>query len=151
MLMELVFHHNGTADNDFPNFAEIAKIFPGKTGIGVDIENIGRFNRAHASKRNFLRKIFTEKELDYCYSKGNALPHLAVRFSGKEAVVKALSSVGIYNVPYYDIEIINGPDGSPSAKIQRKGFGNITISISLSHSSDSCIAFAIVNRQDFPQ
>ena len=41
-------------------------------GIGIDIENISRFEKLKLSKNDrFLNKIFTKVELDYCFSKKN--------------------------------------------------------------------------------
>ena len=38
--------------------------------IGVDIEKINRFDNKDYSKKDiFLNKIFSKKELDYCFSK----------------------------------------------------------------------------------
>jgi len=62
-------------------------------GIGVDIEDVNRFTKLGGNKA-FLKKVFTQNELDYCFSKKVAAPHLAVRYAGKEAVVKALYNMG---------------------------------------------------------
>ena len=57
--------------------------------IGVDIESVDRF-KEHDKNGSFLKRIFTNKELEYCFSFTDFAQHLAVRYSGKEAVVKAL-------------------------------------------------------------
>jgi holo-[acyl-carrier protein] synthase len=58
-------------------------------GIGVDIESIERFVKLDRAKDSrFLAKIFTEKELDYCFKYKSPAEHLAVRYAGKEAVIK---------------------------------------------------------------
>jgi len=117
--------------------------------IGVDIENIGRFKKLDRVKdKEFLEKIFTKKELAYCFSKKNSAQHLAVRYSGKEAVIKALSDLankpGKSNPSYRDIEILNGKRGAPSAIINNKHFPDLQVQISLSHCEDKAIAFAVV-------
>jgi len=64
-------------------------------GIGTDIENIDRFEKLDIAENNsFLNKIFSKNELEYCFSRKKATPHLAVRFSGKEAIIKALANMG---------------------------------------------------------
>ena len=76
--------------------------------IGCDIEEISRFKDKTLEKdSNFLYRIYTQNELDYCFKNKNSAHHLAVRFCAKEAVVKALS--GIYNktISYNKIEILN--------------------------------------------
>ena len=97
----------------------------------------------HVKNSDFLKKVFTKNELDYCFSKKEAATHLAARFSGKEAVIKALNSIGKKAPTYREIEISNDKDGIPFVKINDKNMEDISIKISLSHCSDRSIAFAI--------
>ena len=63
---------------------------------GIDIEDISRFEgKTLETDLKFLSRIFTQNELNYCFSFGNPAPHLAARYCAKEATVKALSN--IYN------------------------------------------------------
>lgn len=113
--------------------------------IGVDIENISRFEgRDLVRDALFLNKIFTKKELEYCFSKKSPAQHLAARFCGKEAVIKAINGMNIKAPNYRDIEINNAPSGAPKARISKQNFSNAEISISLSHCKDKAIAFALV-------
>jgi holo-[acyl-carrier protein] synthase len=117
----------------------------GSIGIGVDIETIDRFQGLTAEKdAAFLNKIFTKKELDYCFSSGNPAEHLAARFAGKEAIIKALSHLDRFKADYRDIEIINDRRGVPGARILKEGFSGLNILLSLSHSQETAIAFTIV-------
>lgn len=101
----------------------------------------------HTKNSSFLNKIFTKNELDYCFSKKEAATHLAARFSGKEAVIKALNSIGKRAPTYEKIEISNNKEGIPFVKINDKNMEGISIKISLSHCSDKSIAFAIVLKE----
>ena len=85
-----------------------------------------------------MNRIFTKKELDYCFSHGCSGEHLCARFCAKEAVVKALSGLGIKDVYYGDIEVLNNEDGSPYCNISK--YSNIKIKISLSHSKKYAVA-----------
>ena len=115
---------------------------------GVDIEDIDRFSKLDRVKNSlFLNKIFTKKEIDYCFSKAKAAPHLAVRYAGKEAAVKALSSITQQVINYKDIEILNNNIGTPIVKIKDKKFKNLQVNISLSHCQDKAIAFALVTKR----
>ena len=117
----------------------------GNFGIGVDIENIDRFRKLDAvNSSSFLKKVFTGKELDYCFSKRAAAPHLAVRFAGKEAVIKAISSMGKINPGYRDIEILNTENGVPEVKLTNKNLKKSQVNVSLSHCEGKAIAFAVV-------
>lgn len=114
-------------------------------GIGTDIENIDRFSNLNYPKdSHFLDKIYTKKEMEYCFSRGNAAQHLAARYAGKEAITKALNSIGETNSNYKEIEIVNNVRGVPTAKINGICFSNFRIYISLSHCKDKALAFAIV-------
>lgn len=117
-----------------------------KLGIGVDIEKISRFNKNLEKDLKFLNTIYTQKELDYCFSKKNSSQHLAARYCGKEAVVKALYGLYIKDVYYKDIEITNNPDGAPEVKIDK--YPNLKIKISLSHNKDTAIAYVIIEKTD---
>lgn len=114
-------------------------------GIGTDIESIDRFRKLdYIINNSFLSKIFTENELEYCFSKKKTASHLAARYVGKEAIVKALSSIGKVNLNYKEIEILNSENGVPRVRINNINFHNLLIYLSLSHCKDKAIAFAIV-------
>ncbi len=63
-------------------------------GIGTDIVDVSRIKEAVQKwSVRFLNRIYTEKEIFYCYLRKDPFPHLAGRFAAKEAVVKAFSGV----------------------------------------------------------
>ena len=116
-------------------------------GIGVDIERIDRFNDlAKGDERRLLEKIFTKKEIEYCFSKTNAAQHLAVRYAGKESVFKAISSTLNHNLRYDEIEITNNEKGIPNVLLKQKKFENVNITISLSHNDEFAIAFTMLEK-----
>ncbi|OGG71139.1 holo-[acyl-carrier-protein] synthase [Candidatus Kaiserbacteria bacterium RIFCSPHIGHO2_12_FULL_53_13] len=115
-------------------------------GVGVDIEDIGRFAELRRVKdKLFLQKIFTSRELDYCFSKNDPAPHLAARFCAKEAIVKALHSLGESDMSYADIEIIKLSRGAPYVRFVREQ-NDLHVSISLSHTKDIALASALAIR-----
>ena len=114
-------------------------------GIGIDMESIGRFRKLDITDdKLFLSKIFTKKELEYCFSKKMPASCLAARYAGKEAIVKALSSIGKANMDYRRLEIFNNEKGVPIARINNADFRNLQVRISLSHCDDKAVAFAVV-------
>ena len=118
-------------------------------GIGVDIENIDRFRNLNTINNNsFLNKIFTKNELGYCFSKKNPAQHLAARYAGKEAIIKALTSIGKRNLNYNSVEISHNGNKVPIARINNKNYQNLQVYISLSHCKDKSIAFAAVIEDD---
>jgi phosphopantetheine--protein transferase-like protein len=111
-------------------------------GIGVDIEKIERFKeKTLESDSHFLNKIFTKNELNYSFKNKNSAQHLTARYCAKEATVKALHSLNIANIYYKDIEVINLENGAPTIKIEKQP--NIKIKVSMSHTTDTAIAFVI--------
>ena len=114
-------------------------------GIGTDIVEISRFeninDRAFAA---FLTKNFTKNELNYCWSKSAPAPHLAGRFAGKEAVIKALYSLDITNIFYPAIEILNNDNGMPYVIINTYYKEKLDINLSLSFCSNLAVAFCVI-------
>jgi len=110
--------------------------------VGVDIENVDRFKLDFKKNKVFLNRIFSEDELKYCFSKQNPSSHLAARFVAKEAVVKAIYSLGKKPPALNKINIKNSKKGVPT--IDLKGFD---VRISLSHCRDKAIAFALISKK----
>jgi holo-[acyl-carrier protein] synthase len=113
--------------------------------VGIDIVDITRFNKDVILKKNIIKKIFTDNEIQYCEKKDNSSQHYAVRFAAKEAVVKAFTCYDL-SVSLRHIEIINKKNGCPYVKILDDKFSGFDIKISLSHSNDIAIAFVIVTK-----
>lgn len=110
-------------------------------GVGIDMEEVERFRRVN--NRGFLDKIYTKKELNYCFSKKFPAQHLAVRFCAKEAVLKAAGSK-LKVKSLNEIEVVKKKTGEPQIKLNNTKNDNLNISISLSHSSKAAIAIAII-------
>jgi len=77
----------------------------GVLSSGVDIVSIGRIKRA--SKNNlFLKRVFTDNELEFAFKMRYPYRHLAGFFAAKEAVMKALDTGWHKSVNWRDIEIM---------------------------------------------
>lgn len=114
-------------------------------GIGVDIENIARFAKKNLlQNRPLLKKIYTARELKYCFSKKNPAQHLAARYAAKEAIFKACSSASIKIMDYKKIEITKTDRGAPLVQIHGISRYSFIPLVSLSHCSDKAIAFAVI-------
>jgi holo-[acyl-carrier protein] synthase len=102
--------------------------------IREDIENIGN---------TFLKRVFTQTEIDYCEKKKNQkFESYAARFAAKEAVYKAIAAK-VDNLSWKDIEIVNDKTGKPNVNIKKDVEGLDYIEISLSHSKEYAVAYAI--------
>jgi len=113
---------------------------------GVDIIEISRievvFNRWG---KRFLHRVYTGPERELCCENPQAL---AVRFAGKEAVMKALGT-GTRGVSWKEIEIIAMPTGQPLVHLYGQAqkisdeLGLAGLAISLSHSKEYAVAFVV--------
>lgn len=114
--------------------------------IGVDIVEIARIEEAMKQwGERFSRRVYTESELRLCDNRPSSL---AIRFAGKEAVMKALGT-GARGVGWREIEILSEPSGKPFVQLHGKAhkrashLGMEGIAISLSDSREYAIAFAV--------
>lgn len=122
-------------------------------GIGVDIIEIERVRQAIQNNKNFLSKLFTERELDYFISRSMNSEVIAGNFAAKEAVSKALGT-GIRGFSFKDIEILRNELGKPEVilhnganLIGNKLVGNnnsLRVHLSISHNNSSAIAYSVL-------
>ena len=62
-------------------------------GVGTDLMEIARIAQSIARFGDrFLRRVFTQREIEYCQRKKNAAESFAARFAAKEAGAKALGT-----------------------------------------------------------
>lgn len=118
-------------------------------GTGIDIIEIERIQQSVEKLGDqFLNKIYTPLELNYCLKKINKYQHLAARFAAKEAIYKALNSIVNFDFGWHDVEIFNEPNGLPIVRLGEKFSPFLSegkeIKISMSHSRDyvACVAIA---------
>lgn len=114
-------------------------------GIGNDIIEIKRIENA-VKKESFVKKVFTEKEIEYIISRGGRAETYAGKFSAKEAVSKALGT-GVRGFSPNDIEILNNELGKPYVifKNSIKDFNDkYFVNISISHCREYATAAAII-------
>ena len=119
-------------------------------GIGTDIVNVDRIKNSLKNK-NFIKRIFNEKEVSKCKKINNSINCFAKRFAAKEAFSKALGT-GIANgINLNEIVILNKKSGKPyisiigqTKKTLKKKFKNKNSKISLSLSDEKKYAVAFV-------
>ena len=113
---------------------------------GIDIIEIDRIKESiEKTGENFLNKVFTKKEIEYCESKKKQkYQHYAARFAAKEAAFKALSwkLEDKYSVSWKDFELTNDEQGRPKLNIIGINLEDIeNIDVSISH----CKNYAVAN------
>lgn len=120
-------------------------------GIGTDIIEIERIEKAIKTNKNFLNKLFTEDENILFKSKAMRTEVIAGNFAAKEAISKALGT-GVRGFSFKDIEILRDELGKPVAKLNENVEKKIEsklykLNISISHNNTSAIAFAILEEK----
>ncbi len=116
-------------------------------GIGTDILEILRFKKVlEKHPERLIERLFCAEEYKYCMKFKDATTRLAVRFSAKEAVAKALGCGIGQNLSFKDIIIGREPSGMPVVKFSKKAmskFENPQVKISMSHCQKYVTATAI--------
>jgi len=117
-------------------------------GIGTDIIEINRIENAVKRTESFIDKVFTWREKEYFKSKNFRAEVIAGNFAAKEAVSKALGT-GFRGFGLLDIEILRDDKGKPIVILNEKiykmlSFANVNMHISISHSRENAIAYAVM-------
>ncbi len=119
-------------------------------GVGMDLIEVARVERALDRHPRLAGRLFTEGELRYAASMGRPGRHLAARFAAKEAVVKAL---GLFpGASLREIEIVAGHDDRPAPEVHLTGAvrshaeaRGLSVRVSLTHSREMAGAVAIAD------
>lgn len=114
-------------------------------GIGFDLIEIERLERAMERRPRLARRIFSEAEIEFAAARRRPGRHLAARFAAKEAAQKAL---GLGGMRMHEIEVEGGGDQPPTlvlsgaaAEVARNA--GVSLSVSLTHSRELAAATVI--------
>lgn len=120
-------------------------------GIGIDALEVKRFSEVvKRHGHNFIKRIFTERELEHASNKRQFAIHMSGKFAAKEAVKKALPDGANIGLFLADIEILNHEDGKPyvilhgRAKKIQEMFQITKVLVSISHTKKLATANAMV-------
>lgn len=122
-------------------------------GLGTDIVEVARIEKLLQDKRKeFLARVFTPTEIEYCQGKARPAIHFAARFSAKEAFMKAIGTGWSQGVGFNQIGVRNNDDGKPAleitgaAKTVLDGLGPWALWISMSHTREYATATVVIER-----
>lgn len=119
-------------------------------GLGVDICEISRMERALARHPTMRERVFTPQERAYCDGKARPAESYAGRFAAREAVIKALG--GYRGRRWQDIHVHRAPSGEPAialeanAKRRADSLGVDRVLITFTHEKTNAVAFAVAVR-----
>ena len=83
-------------------------------GIGVDVVDLARFERAASRTPGLVPRLFAESERS-TPERMLSLRSLAGRFAAKEALIKALGDSA--NVRWHDMRVVADGNGNPSFEL----------------------------------
>jgi holo-[acyl-carrier protein] synthase len=116
---------------------------PASPGVGIDLLEIDRLERALARRPRLAERLFTDEERRYAAAHARPGQHLAARFCAKEAVAKALA---LESWNWRDVEVLGGGPpqvllhGDVAARAQALG---VCVTVSLTHSRRDAAAVAM--------
>lgn len=115
-------------------------------GIGVDLVDVPRFERAASRTPRLLDRLFAHSE-QRPDERMLPLRSLAARFAAKEALIKAIGDSE--GVRWHDIRIVSNDLRNPSFELAGRVAevaaerGISTFHLSMSHDADLAIAYVI--------
>jgi holo-[acyl-carrier protein] synthase len=115
------------------------------SGVGIDLLEIERLERALERRPRLAERVFTDAERAYAASRARPGMHLAARFCAKEAVAKAL---GMTAWSWRDVEVVS-TDAAPQLRLSgsvaaRAAQLGVSASVSLTHTDTTAGAIALV-------
>jgi holo-[acyl-carrier protein] synthase len=122
-----------------------APAHPSRPGVGIDLLEIERLERALQRTPRLAQRLFTDSERAYAAARARPGQHLAARFCAKEAVAKALA---LESINWREVEVTGG--GPPEVRLfgaaaARAAELGVQVSVSLTHSRRDAAAVAIAS------
>ena len=120
-------------------------------GIGIDTIEVARIARSIATYGDqFVKRIYSESEIQYCSNKPHAAEHFAARFAAKEAYAKAIGTGVRRKFVWRDVVVKKLMSGRPyielAGDMKERALGIIgkdfVVQLSITHTKE--IAEAIV-------
>jgi holo-[acyl-carrier protein] synthase len=116
-------------------------------GIGIDIVDIARIRRLMERWQDrFLKRVFTDAELDYALGRHDPAEHLAARFAAKEATLKALGTGLSMGIRWREMEVRRARGQRPTLALSGrtaalgKAQGIRRLHVSLTHDAGLAVA-----------
>jgi holo-[acyl-carrier protein] synthase len=119
-------------------------------GLGIDIVEVGRISRALQGSDTLAKRVFTEKELEYCGKRKNQYQHYAGRFAAKEAALKALGTGWQEGIRWKDVEIVPDELGKPELNFYRRAkevfeeAGAQHAVVTITHANEYAVAAVVI-------
>jgi len=122
------------------------------SGIGIDIIEVARVEKLSKKEDKFLKKIFTQIEIDYCRKFRNGAQNFAGRFAVKEAFLKAMGTGFSNGLKFNEVETVNDELGKPEMVLYGKTKEILEerdlkcVHVSIAHLKDYATAVVIIEK-----
>lgn len=115
---------------------------PAIPGIGIDLIEVDRIERALERRPRLAERLFTASELEYSMARARPAMHLAARFAAKEAALKAL---GLGGMRMGQVEVRGGGDEPPTLRLSGGAAAvaereRVQLQVSITHSRELAAA-----------
>lgn len=124
-----------------------------RAGVGVDMLEISRMERALRRRPSFAERVFTEDERRFCDGCARPAQHYAARIAARGAVLRALGITQADGVGRHDVAVARGATGRPEAVLSGKvariardrGVQEVALSLSFTHEVAVANAVAVTD------
>ncbi len=113
-------------------------------GLGVDVVDVARVEQILERRPGWVRKIFSEAEIEHCEASGQRARCYAARWAAREACAKALG--GVPGGRWREIRVVRGADGQVAieldgaARARAEAAGVAKVMVSFSHERGIAVA-----------
>jgi holo-[acyl-carrier protein] synthase len=118
-------------------------------GIGIDLLQVARMDR-WVRQPGLIQRFFHPDEIEDSRRRGASMAQsLAVRYSAKEALAKAMG-IGVQHFSMREVQVVNNRMGKPEIILHGQAretfakFGGRHIHLSLSHELDNAVAMVVI-------
>lgn len=118
-------------------------------GVGVDILEIARMERALERAPRVAERAFTPEEREYCERAARPAERYAARWAAREAVLKALGTGFSQGIALTDVSVGRDSQGRPTAILAGRAAeaarerGVREVALSLTHTHELAVANAV--------
>jgi holo-[acyl-carrier protein] synthase len=120
-------------------------------GIGIDLIEVKKIAK-NIHSETYLRKVFTEAEIEECRLAANSAERFAGKFAAKEAFMKAIGKGIRQGIWFTQIEVLNEESGAPYVRVNgdmetpMNELGVKNIHISVTHTKSTAAAIVVLEK-----
>lgn len=118
-------------------------------GIGIDLCEIARIERAMEKNDGFLKKYYSDEERSYIESRGQSgAQSAAAMFAAKEAFLKAIGTGIGGGIALHEVTVAHLEGGAPIYQLKgaaQEKLGDSRVFLSLTHEAGVAAAVCVID------